>query len=206
MAKVGKLRLRLLDVYGNPIQEKVDIRLHHQVLSDSRIVKDAPGSKGLLISKLHARPQGLYRIQIDPPSYMPVGQFVDISSEGTTELDITFATDPDKIQRVDFPSYAELEQDLKDLLEASDTAFGFGDRSGEALYKSFDDIRKAGLLNIVAKARLTPLANEKTVLPEIKSLFKLRGDRFFAAPAPDQRTSDPKRRFGSRPSSWTNTR
>ena len=180
MAKVGKLRLRLLDVYGKPIQEKVDIHLHHQVLSDRRIVKNAPGSKRLVIPELHARPQGLYRIQIDPPSYMPVGRFIDIKSEGFTDVDITFPIDRDKIERVDFPDYADLEQDLKDLLEASDTAFGFEDCSGEALYDSLDDTRKGGLMNIVAKARVTPLVNETTVLPQVQSLFKLRGDRFFA--------------------------
>ena len=179
MAQDGKLRLRLRDVYGEPIQEKVDIRMRHQVLSDRRIVKSAPGSKTIVIPDLHAAPRGSYSIQIDPPSYMPVGRFVNIRSSGFTDLEIRFPIDQNKIDHVDFPAFAGLEPDLRSLLEGS-SVFQFEGRSGKDLYNSLDDIRKAGLMNIVAKARVTPLANETVVLPSIESLLELRGDRFFA--------------------------
>ena len=180
MARDGKLRLKLRDVYGEPIQEKVDIRLRHQVLSDPRIVKGVSGSKTIVIPDLNAAPRGLYRIQIDPPSYMPVGQFINIRSSGFTDLEIRFPIDPNKIDHVEFPAFAGLEPDLRGLLESSGSVFQFEGRSGEDLYNSLDDIRKAGLMNIVAKARVTPLANETVVLPGIESLLELRGDRFFA--------------------------
>jgi hypothetical protein len=57
---------------------------------------------------------------------------------------------------------------------------GFEGIRGENLYKRLDDIRKAGMFNIVAKSRATPLSNGKNVLSYLKVLHELRGDRFFA--------------------------
>lgn len=176
----GTLRLKLVDIYGSPINDKVDIYFYHQVLSDRRIVKNAPGGKRLEIPELLARPQGVYRIQINSARYLPAGLFVNIKSEGFTDLDVTLPFNRDKIARVDFPIYSELAQDLRTLLESSDAVFGFAGRSGAALYDSLDDVRKGGLLNIATKARVTPLIDETMVLPQIQSLLEFREDRIFA--------------------------
>jgi hypothetical protein len=48
------------------------------------------------------------------------------------------------------------------------------------LYAALDDIRRACLLNIAAKTRMTPLSNGKVVLGYLEVVRELRGDRFFA--------------------------
>ena len=95
-------------------------------------------------------------------------------------MELTFAVDPHKVQAVRWPEYAGLPQDARDLLEHSTACASFGDKAGPDLYAAVDDIRRAGLLNIVAKTRATVFANGRSVLSYVLALRELRGDRFFA--------------------------
>ncbi len=179
MANEIKLRLEVFDVYGKPIPEKIDIILRHQVLSE--VVKaNANAANGIEITGLRGAPQGLYRIEVDPPSYQYLSQFISMKASGTTKLSITFPIDPSKVKKVNFPGYSKLPQDLENLLERSDKVFSFEGKKGKVLYDAFDDIRRAGLLNIAAKTEVTGLSNEKNVLSYIQELKEIRGDRFFA--------------------------
>jgi hypothetical protein len=179
MANEVKLRLEVLDVYGKPIPEKVDIVLRHQVLSE--VVKaSANAANKIDILGLRGAPQGLYRIEVDPPSYQAVSQFVNLKASGITPLTLTFPIDPSKIKKVNFPAFAKLPTDVGQLLENSGQVLSFEGKKGKALYDAVDDIRRAGLLNIVAKSAVTPLTNGRTVLSYIQELKELRGDRFFA--------------------------
>jgi hypothetical protein len=186
MDKDGQLRLKLLNVYGELLGESVDIILRHQNLTDNRVAR-APASRRILIKDLYGAPQGLYRIEIDPPSYLPVSQFVNLKASGPTDLDVTFPIDPQKVKGVTFPGYQDLPDDLKKLLESSDNVFSFQGKNGEALYNALDDIRKAGLLNIFKKAANTRLSNGETVFPHLQRLNELRGDRFFAVTSKELR-------------------
>ena len=177
--KDGKLVLELVDVYRKPLKEKVDVLLKHQILSDSKIARSVNASPKPRISKLFSEPEGLYRIEVDPPSYLPVSQFISIKSSVDTEVTIPFPIDPKKA-KVNFPKYAELPEKLQQLLEASDAVLGFAGKKGPSLYAELDDVRKAGLLNIAAKTVATPLVNGDTVFPSIQQITELRGDRFFA--------------------------
>ena len=180
MDKDGKLRLELVDVHGDFLKEKVDIILRHQVLNET--VKTSPNvTKKIDIVNLRGAPQGLYRIEIDPPSYLMVNQFVNLKASGFTELKITCPIDPGKVKRVKFPAFSDLPEELQRLLENSGKVLSFEGKKGKALYNALDDIRKASLLNIAAKTRVTPLTIGKTVLPFIQELNEIRGDRFFAA-------------------------
>jgi hypothetical protein len=180
MDKDGQLRLKLLNVYGELLGESVDIILRHQNLTDNRVARE-PASKRIHIKDLHGAPQGLYRIEVDPPSYLPISQFVNLKASGITDVEITFPIDPQKVKSVTFPAFQDLPGDLKKLLENSSEVLGFEGKGGEALYGALDDIRKAGLLNIFKKAANTRLSNGQTVFPYIQGLRELRGDRFFAA-------------------------
>ncbi|MGD0921751.1 MAG: hypothetical protein ABSA70_08330 [Terriglobia bacterium] len=180
MDKDGQLRLKLLNVYGELLGGSVDIILHNQNLTDNQIAR-APASKRILIKDLYGAPQGLYRIEVDPPSYLPISQFVNLKASGITNVEITFPIEPKKVKSVTFPAYQGLAGDLTTLLENSNEVLGFEGKGGDALYDALDDIRKAGLLNIFKKAANTRLSNGQTVFPYIQSLIELRGDRFFAA-------------------------
>ncbi|MDQ3652773.1 MAG: hypothetical protein M3458_21365 [Acidobacteriota bacterium] len=180
MSKTATLVLELVDVSGKNLREKVDISLRNQTLSGSIMYRGVSASKKIRITDLHGTPHGLYRVQIDPPAYLPVGSFVNLKASGETVLRLTFPIDPSKVTSVVFPKFAELPADGRQLLENSDQVFSFGGMKGEKLYDALDNVRKAGLMNIVAKARATPLSNGRTVLPYIQKLSEVRGDRFFA--------------------------
>lgn len=179
MANEVKLRLDLRDVYGEALREKIDIILRHQVLSE---VKKASANASTIIeiTGLRGAPQGLYRMDIDPPSYQYVSQFVNLKASGITSVSLTFPIDPGKVKSVKFPTFSSLTNDLTRLLESSERVLSFDGKKGKVLYDSLDDIRRAGLLNIAAKTGATSLTNKRTVLSYIDELHELRGDRFFA--------------------------
>lgn len=178
MAENGKLELKLIDVNGKFLSERVDVTLRHQTLSEMKKAS-ADASRKFAIANLHGAPQGLYRVEIDPPSFLPVSQFVNIKASGTTELQVIFPIDPKKVKSVAFAKYKSLAADARTLLSKSGRVLSHEGKTGEALYDALDDVRRAGLLNIVAKAAATPLSNGKTVLPYFQELRELRGDRFF---------------------------
>lgn len=192
MANEPLLSLNLVNVYGRPLNEKVDIILRHQELTETvRVAKLVKGR--FSIAGLRGSPLGRYRIDIDPPSYQYVSQFLNIGSSGTTSLDVTFPIDTRKIISVNFPAYEELRTELQTLLENSGAVLGFEDVKGKDLYEALnqDDIRRAGLLNIAAKSHHTRLTGGNTVLSGITELIELRGDRFFAV-VPKQLREDTK--------------
>src|SRR5437879_6625450 len=130
MANEVKLRLKVIDVYGKPIPETIDIILRHQVLSE--VVKaQANAANTIDIKGLRGAPQGLYRIEIDPPSYQLVSQFVNMKASGITPLSITFPIDPKKVKKVNFPTFAKLAADLQTLLANSDKVLSFDGKTGK---------------------------------------------------------------------------
>jgi hypothetical protein len=178
MAAPITLQLELKDVYGDPLGEKVDILLRHQVLSE--VVKaSASAAKQINVTGLRGAPQGLYRIEIDPPSYQYVSEFVNMNASGNTPLSFTFPIDPGKVKKVNFPAFAKLATELRTMLESSDNVLSFEGKTGSDLYTALDDIRKAGMLNIAAKTGATRLTNGRNVLSYIQKLNEVRGDRFF---------------------------
>lgn len=192
MADEPVLKLNLIDVYGEPLNERVSIFLRHLELSE--VIKIDRTVKGpFQIAGLKGAPQGRYKIEIDPPSYQFVAQFVNIASSGVTNLEIKFPIDPKKIASVNFPTYAQLSAEVKTLIGNSSNVKGFEGLSGKNLYEALgkDDIRRAGLLNIVAKTQNTRLSSGTTVLSAVTELIELRGDRFFAI-VPQQLREDTK--------------
>lgn len=167
-----------MNVHGDRIGEPVDVYLRHQTLGELRAVRGVSASKRLVIDGLSGAPQGLYRVEIDAPSYRPVSYFVNIRAQGYTDRTVHLAADPRKVVWVDFPSYSALPQGVE-LLENSGAVLGFEGKSGQALYEALDDIRRAGLLNIFAKCRRTRLPGGAAVLGQLVELKELRGDRFF---------------------------
>jgi len=175
----GKLELTLTDVYGKPIQQKVNIFLRHLTLSDDRVVRDVDGSKRIVVTGLQRAPQGTYRIEIDALSYQTVSQFVNIPSGRPARKTYTLPVNKDRVVAVRFPPLTQLSS-VKTLLEISAKVLGFVDKTGQALYGALDNTRRAGLLNMAAKAERTRLNNNRTVFSYITELREIRGDRFYA--------------------------
>ncbi|CAN5792811.1 hypothetical protein BH18ACI4_BH18ACI4_08290 [soil metagenome] len=180
MAQTGKLKLELLDVFGNRLNEKVDVSLRNLHLDHKPVLKEVDASKIVNITGLHAGPQGVYQITIDPPSYHPVSHFLTVKTGGATDTTIFFPVDTSKVVSVSFPTFPSLRKELRSLLTKSPNVFGFENKTGDALYKALDDVRRGGVLNIARKTQATRLSNDKSVLSLIKEIRELRGDRFFA--------------------------
>jgi hypothetical protein len=192
MAKqTGTLVLELQDAHRTPLKERVDIMVRHRILGHNLRVRDVKGAPAPKISKLHRAPQGLYTIEIDPPSYRPVSHFINIAAAGETRLQVFFPVDPNKVTKVSFPKFQDLSGDVQSLLDKSGAVLGFEEKTGKGLYDALDDVRRAGLLNIVGKMAVTTLSNGKAVLPYVHTLHELRGDRFFAS-VPKQLREDVK--------------
>jgi hypothetical protein len=135
-------------------------------------------AKRINIANLLARPQGLYRLNIDPPSYLPVSSFVEIPASEPADRTFVFAVDPQKVIRPVFPAWSEIRY-AHTLLGSSANILGFEGLTGERLYEKVDHLRCSGMLNIIAKARRTPLSSGGTVFDYVRELRELRQDRFF---------------------------
>lgn len=180
MASTGKLRLSLTDVRNRRITEEVDVILRHRTLAEVTRARVKPGP-ATIITGLHGRPEGVYQIQIDPPSYQFVSQFVEVLSSKVTPLEIVCAVDPKKVRALDVPKFASLTDDARRMLEASDGVLGFAGLTGPGLLKKLDPIRQAGFLNIIAKSAQTVFSTGHSVASHFLKLLELRGDRFFVA-------------------------
>jgi hypothetical protein len=178
MSKAGQLRLDLVDVHGDRLAEKVDVFLRHRTLNEVRAARQVDASRRLLIKDLRAVPQGLYHLRIDAPSYRPVNWLVNIAASGMTDRRIVLPINPAKVIRLACPDYDEVPH-AHDLLEASGHVLDFAGSQGRDLYEALDDIRKAGLLNILTKSHLTSFRPEASVLSYFRELHELRGDRFY---------------------------
>jgi len=178
MADNARLQLELRDVYGKFLGEKVDIILRHKVLSEVKKASPTVTAK-VEIAGLEGAPQGRYQMEIDPPSYQYVSEFVNMKASGITSRSITFPIDPGKVVKVNFQAFAKLTEDLRILLDKSDKVLSFEGKKSKDLYDALDDIRKAGMLNIATKTNATALGNGRTVLSYIEQLNEIRGDRFF---------------------------
>ena len=62
----------------------------------------------------------------------------------------------------------------------------FEGKTGSALFDELDEIRKAGLLNIAAKAS-RPCWPKPKPFPQVQQLLEVRSDRFFARMAKELR-------------------
>ena len=172
----GMLNLSVVDVYGETVNEPIDVFLQHQTLSEDPACRGLKPAKIIKITGLRQSPQGRYRIEVDAPSYLAVSRFINIPSDGPGNLSLTLPVNKDRVVSVNFPAFVALADDAKRLLGAST----IGGQSGQPLYDSLDALRRAGFLNLVTKAGHTRLPGNKTVLSYLTSITEQRGDRLFA--------------------------
>src|SRR5580765_8878405 len=107
MADTGKLQITVLDAGGETIKEKIDVMMRHQVLSLTLKATISVAQKtigGLNNTTLPS----LYIVEVDPPSYLPVQQFISLKQSGTTEMTVVCPIDPKKIKSINFPKFKQL--------------------------------------------------------------------------------------------------
>jgi hypothetical protein len=177
--KDGILLLDVFNAYQERVDDTADITLDNVRLTDRRVVRRINTKRRLRITDLFGPPEGVYRLEVDALGYMPVQQFVNLTSSDGTAEEITCPVDPKKVVEVSFPIFTDLSDKSRTLLETSNAVLGFENKSGADLYGVLDDIRKAGLLNILAKCSHTKLASGALVIDSLQQLQECRGDRFF---------------------------
>jgi hypothetical protein len=178
MADGPALKIKLRDVSDAPLGQPCTIRLRHQTSGLLRVVNSAAKKDVVILDLL----PGVYQIQVDPASYRAVGRFVNVLPGPRTDVTLSFPIDPAKVVDAEFPPFAALNADAQRILSDTDTLFGYENLSAGDLYTALDndDVKKAGLLNILAKTSAVAFANQRKVSSYIRSVVELRGDRFFA--------------------------
>lgn len=172
----GVLNLSIVDVYNNALREPVEVFLNNQTLQQNLVVRQGKPAKTLAVKNLNQSPNGLYQIEVDAPSYIAVSRFINVPADGAAALVLTLPVNKDRVVNVNCPDFAKLPEDAQRLLSGSSIA----SQSGAELYSSWDNLRKAGFLNLTAKAARTKLTNGQPVLSFLRKITVQLGDRLFA--------------------------
>ena len=179
MSFTGNFKLMFLNANGGPFGGKVDVRLKHTVLARHFTRNNFPGENMLQINDLESTADGRYLAEVSAPRHRASIQRLQVL-EGRSSVHVfKLAIDPGNVKRVKFPKFNDLPDESKQLLQNSNVG-GFEGQQGAKLYNVFDDLRKAGLLNILSKMRATAFPTGRTVASFMSSLTRVRGDRFFA--------------------------
>jgi hypothetical protein len=184
----GKLKLSVVDVFGDFVTEPVDVILKSLMLSQVVKLRDVDVRKPVVIDGLNPAPNGSYRIEVDAMSYHAVSRFVNVPASGTGGVTITLPVNPKKVRSIVFPAFGDkkIPAEAWTLLNNSNIVTNGGStaQSGKALYDGLQDIPKAGFLNLVAKANRTRFTGQtdtpRSALSYIQQVTALHGDRFLA--------------------------
>jgi hypothetical protein len=175
---MGVLRVNVCDVYGNLVNEQVDILAFNQRLASDRHRFSAVAKATLALHGLRDATDNMYTLQVDAPSYLPVQQFVNVTPG--KEITVTLPIDISKVAGADFPAFGRLPADTRRLLGDSNSVEGIENKSGAALYREFPELPCAGFLNVSKKCSGTILAPGESVLAHVGEVLKIKPDRIFA--------------------------
>lgn len=182
----GNLLLDFLDVYGERPDDRVDVTLKHQVLSQSVHQGNHPTTKRLRITELESTQGGAFSLQVFPLRRRPVSRFVRVLEDKTMQHSIVLPVDADRVTGIDPPAYDALGADLRGVLEVSSVE-GDEDKRGAELYRALDDVQKAGMLNIYSKMKATRFGDGRDTFSYVTEFNRIRGSRFFAKVAKELR-------------------
>jgi hypothetical protein len=182
-AIVATLRVIVVNASGKPLPDDYDATVI--VLQTGTIAaqfRGHQGSKVLTIPNLVANT--VYRVQVFPVRHRPVERFVTTGGGAkATGTSLVAPIHPDRATPV-FPAFANLPPELQTVLDRSALESGAppmppGPGAGAAVYNGLVDLQKAGLLNLFAKMRHTPVA-AGAAWDYVTDLYRVRGDRIFA--------------------------
>lgn len=171
---MAKFILFVKDAARQPLPDRMDVHLE---LAGSLVGAkfDIDGSTPLEFKLEANRPHAL---RVFPTRHRAVGRFVTVNDgEQNREVTLFAPIHPARIVQVNFPDYADLDPELKEVLRAARIE-GILNR-GKALYDSLDPQPRAGLLNMFTKMANTPLPSDGSAWSFIATLFRLRPDRIF---------------------------
>lgn len=178
------VQLDFKNVYGETPKNRAVLTVIDQATSRQILRQEFAMNRPLAVNFEY---NGTFRFEIRSVQYRPVRRFVTVYADKTESF--TVAIDPKAVSDsgVRFPRFNQLDSRLQDLLNASAAVEGRENVIGAALYDGLENIPKAGLLNIHAKAVRTLFAEENSVADYLTGLRRLRGDRIFSFVKPELR-------------------
>ena len=194
---VGRLDLQLTDLTGHAVK-KVRVELD-RLAGDAGTggenvdVSLATPDKDLEITHIPCR-GGIgtrYRVTASAPHYRPYAFFQLIQEDRLNPAsdDVEFWVKPGDVTDIDAPDFPDLSASAQRMLdEATMLAPGPGDRdlvgkTGADLYDALGALRKACLLNLLAKVAHKPTTGGISSM--IRGLLLIRQDRCFARVDPE---------------------
>jgi hypothetical protein len=188
----GNLVVRLTDLTGQPVRD-IDIDLTRLpgeagTGGETMNVSLAGPDTDLTITGITCRggPGTMYRVLATAPHYRPYA-FFQLIREGrnnTASDDVEFWVKPGDVTDIRAPGFDDLPPPARRILErAQMIGVKPEDRdlvglAGADLYRQLGPLRKACLLNLIAKA--SDRATTGDCLPAIGGVLLCRQDRFFA--------------------------
>jgi hypothetical protein len=168
-----------------PLDDVIDVSVVDPQTSIAvHVARDISGKKALRVSKL--LPGRTYTVRAFPKRYRAVARlFSTVQTEGETTPDCVLSCPviPERVIKPDLPMYADLDDELQNVLEASmlesAKVVGVGASAGERLYNSLSDLETAGLLNLYCKMTHTHFGGA-TAWSFVNDIYRVRGDRIFA--------------------------
>jgi hypothetical protein len=180
--KTTGVKLQVTNVNGDAVRGPVKLILTDRVENKRMAALDYDPSnpRTLLIEGIPSGASRVYQIEVSGPAYRPVSKFVNIKWGEENKFDFMLPVNPEKVVGVEFPPFSKLPEEARKILSNSGNVISFAGKYGEELYIALDEIRRAGLLNILAKSRATRLDNDDNVLTFVEEIIEIRGDRFIA--------------------------
>lgn len=187
MMSVTKVKLKLLDVLGRPLDD-------HSVVIDFLSSKNSKhfratvplaGQTDVAIN-LQDCSSEIYRVQLSSTNHRFMQFFLRLTEGDTITRDepVVFPVNPDRVVNITAPAFGALETVLRDFLNASSLTLNDKPLSGADLYDGLSPILKAALLNFFTKSSHTILGDETSCFDHIHSVVELEQDRMFAKAEP----------------------
>jgi hypothetical protein len=173
---VATLKVRVFNAKRQPLDDQMDVLLV-SARTDATVAR-ALGVRGRATVKFDDLVDGQpYIIKVFPTRHRPVAQFALPIGGEPLAVNLYSPIHPDRVNVATFPSYADVDPALTDVLERS-TIEGVADR-GAALYAALSDPQKAGLFNLFSKMHSVGFDDDRTIWSFVDSLYRIRADRVF---------------------------
>ena len=181
---MGKLIVKVGNAYRQPLQDEIDLKVL-SARSDAlvRSARNIDASKEIHIDELIDHQP--YIVKIFPRRHRPVAAFgIPTPGDGVV-VQLYAPLDPEHVESPRFPTYGEVPEPLRAVLECSTVEEVSG--CGKPLYDALTATQKAGMFNLYAKMNSVGFDEQRTVWSFVDRLYRIRADRVFADVKPGLR-------------------
>lgn len=174
---MGAILVRVGNANRQPLNDRMDVQIL-SVRTDAvaAVANDVAGDTPIKFTQLiEGQP---YAVRVFPSRHRPVAQFVMAGPDDRpATVELHSPIHPERVRTATFPEYANLDAELRRVLEASTVEGVTG--QGAALYAGLNDTQKAGLLNLYSKMSGFGFDEQRTVWSLVERAFRIRADRIF---------------------------